>query len=487
MTPPAAESAKTQLVRNSFLLVGIESGSKLLGLIFFILLARYLGAAELGIYAAAITWANFFVLLPKFGLENLVQREVGRSPEEAWAYWRQLGTLKALLTLVALLGLALALFLAFRPHWVAMLVLGFFVCGYSFLELLNAFFRAIGRAEFEVLSRLCFSLSNLAIGIPVLVYDGRLVMVAMAQGVSVFSAVALALLLLRRLTGRRVGARPRLTYREALRQAAPFAGIVVALFCSNQMGMLILSLTATKEAVGYLAAALRLFDNLTLLPAAIMGAFLPVASQQFRRSLRAFTLTCRATLKYLFIMAAPLAVGLFWMARPLTLFLYKEQFLPVVGVFQILSPALIFSFWNYLGDNMLIARDQERRLFALAWLAAAIHIGANAVLVPWLSYRGAAWAILATQGSYCLILGYLLQRYVAPARVLQLIWRPALSAAGMGLLVWAVQDLPFLLVVILGAMAYFILLRLSGAITPAEMADLKTVCRRLPQPAAAKS
>ena len=480
--------ANTQLIRNSVLLVGIESGSKLLGLIFFILLARYLGAAELGIYAAAITWANFFVLLPKFGLENLVQREVGRSPEAAWAYWRQLGSLKAILTLAALAGLALTLMLAFPGAWPAMLLLGLFVCGYSFLELLNAFFRALGRAEFEVLSRLWFSLSNLGLGVPALIYDGRLLMVALAQGASVASAVALALILLRRLTPRSAAARQAsLTYGESLRQAAPFAGIVAALFCSNQMGMLMLSLTATKEAVGYLAAALRLFDNLTLLPAAVMGAFLPVASRQYRTSLRAFTLTCRSTLKYLFILAAPLAVGLCWLARPLTLFLYREHYLPVVGLLQILSPALICSFWNYLGDNMLIARDQEGRLFVLAWLAAAIHIGANALLVPWLSAQGAAWAIAATQGSYCLILGGLLRRYWGLAHLFQLLWRPALSALLMGLLVWRVQEWPFPIVVVLGAAVYLVLLRLSGAITAAELADLKAVYRGLPQPAAAKS
>ena len=104
--------------------------------------------------------------------------------------------------------------------------------------------------------------------------------------------------------------------------------------------------------MGYLAAGLRLFDNLTLIPAAVMGAFLPVVSRYYRTSVGAFTTTVRLTLKYLFVFSAPLAVGMICLAPQLTVFLFKDTFLPTARVLQILSLALIFSFWNYLGDRL---------------------------------------------------------------------------------------------------------------------------------------
>ena len=88
--------------------------------------------------------------------------------------------------------------------------------------------------------------------------------------------------------------------------ASPFAGILLALFLSNQIGIIILTPLAGKEDVGYFAAALRLFDPVTLIPAAIMGAFLPMMSGLHIQSLGKFVRTLRFTMKYMFILAVPL-------------------------------------------------------------------------------------------------------------------------------------------------------------------------------------
>ena len=323
------QSDSPRLIRNSIFLLGIEIVTKLLGLIFFIFLARFLGAGELGLYAYAVTLANFFVLVPKFGFESLVQREVGRNHASAWQYFRALSTLKGILALLSLLALTgVAVFTLSPEEGQTVLLVGCFVFTYSFLEFVDAFFRALERAEFEVLVRLWFSLANLTIGF-YLLYSGRgLKAVVMGQLVSVLTAVVIALVILHRvvlLVSNRLSAKGLWLY---FINATPFAGIVAALFFSNQMGILIVSFFTHKTEVGYLAAGLRLFDNLTLIPAALMGAFLPVVSRYYRTSIGAFTTTVRLTLKYLFVFSAPLAVGMFCLSPQITVFLFKDAFLP---------------------------------------------------------------------------------------------------------------------------------------------------------------
>ncbi len=353
-----------RLIRNGIFLLAIEMVTKLLGLIFFIFLARFLGAQELGLYAYAITLANFFALVPRFGFESLVQREVGRDHTLSWQYFRALSALKGALVLSVLLILAVVVVLTLPPvESQVVLLIGCFVFTYSFLEFVDAFFRALERTEFEVLVRLCFSLANLSLGFFML-YSGRgLKAVVVGQLASVLTAVFIALIILRRLSTLVSGRLHLKSLWQYFISAAPFAGIVAALYFSNQMGILLLSFFADKTEVGYLAAGLRLFDNLTLIPAAVMGAFLPVVSRYYRSSIGAFTTTLRLTLKYLFIFSAPLAVGMFCLAPQLTIFLFKEAFLPTAAALQILSLALIFSFWNYLGDNVLIAQNQEKNCF----------------------------------------------------------------------------------------------------------------------------
>lgn len=469
-----------QLLQNSLLLLGIEAGSKLLGLIFFILLARYLGARDLGLYATAVAWANLLVLLPKFGLETLVGREVGRRPTAALAYWRQLSLLKAGLMAVALLGLAGVFRLLFPAHWLLLWLLGSFVCAYSFLEFFNAFFRALGRAAGEVWGRLWFSCWNLGLGTLVLWRGGRLPAVAGTQFLSVLSSLAFAGWLLHRWIPRRAPVVLQESYPDLLRRAAPFAGITVALFCSNQAGVLLLSLLQPEKTVGYLAAGLRLFDNLTLLPAAVMGAFLPVASREYHRSLRAFVLTCRFTLKYLIILGAPVAAGLLALARSLVLVLYRQDFLPAAAVLQLLAPALLCSFWNYLGDHLLIARNREHRLVILAWLAAALHVGANALLIPRFAQLGAAAATLVTQAGYSMILLGQLWRYLGGRQLLGLVGRPIICASVMGVVVWWLQTWPLPLVIGGGAGIYLLLLGLTRTLSRQEWQYVQALWRREP-------
>jgi O-antigen/teichoic acid export membrane protein len=62
-------------LRNSILLLSAELMAKLLGVIFFVLVARSLGASQLGSYSFAVAIANLFVIAPRFGFDELVQRE----------------------------------------------------------------------------------------------------------------------------------------------------------------------------------------------------------------------------------------------------------------------------------------------------------------------------------------------------------------------------------------------------------------------------
>jgi O-antigen/teichoic acid export membrane protein len=470
------QSDSPRLIRNSIFLLGIEIVTKLLGLIFFIFLARFLGAGELGLYAYAVTLANFFVLVPKFGFESLVQREVGRNHASAWQYFRALSTLKGILALLSLLALTgVAVFTLSPEEGQTVLLVGCFVFTYSFLEFVDAFFRALERAEFEVLVRLWFSLANLTIGF-YLLYSGRgLKAVVMGQLVSVLMAVLIALVILHRvvlLMSNRLSAKGLWLY---FINATPFAGIVAALFFSNQMGILIVSFFTHKTEVGYLAAGLRLFDNLTLIPAAVMGAFLPVVSRYYRTSIGAFTTTVRLTLKYLFVFSAPLAVGMFCLAPQLTVFLFKDAFLPTARVLQILSLALIFSFWNYLGDNVLIARNQETKLLRLAWLGAGIHVATNLALIPHFSYLGACWATLLTQVFYFVILFGYMRRYLDISGLIRLIWRPTLAAVVMGLGVLELRSLPIAIVILAGMIIYALMLLVTKTLTTKELQSLKEV------------
>jgi O-antigen/teichoic acid export membrane protein len=258
---------------------------------------------------------------------------------------------------------------------------------------------------------------------------------------------------------------------------APFAGILLAIYLSNQVGVVLLPTFAGTEQVGYYAAAARLFDNLTVIPEAIMGAFLPTMSRLYVTSTGPFIRTMHFTLKYLFILSSPLAVGLIILASPITAFLYGEPFAPSAAALRILAPALVFSFWNYMGDCVLIAGNRERLLLRLTWLDAGIHILANLLLIPFFSYLGLCYAILTTQAVRFCILVFALHRYLRARTLLELAAAPGLCTLFMGGAVFVMKAWPLWFVVPAGMVIYIAALFISGTVRWTEMDHLQGTLR----------
>lgn len=462
-----------RFVRNSLVLISIEIMAKGFGVVFFVVVARFLGARDLGLYAFAMAVANFVVIPARFGFESLVQREVGRNPPLTRAYFQGLGLLKGLISL-GVFGLFLAaLALLGTGDFMVMALVAGFALVYSFMEFVDSFFRANQRPELELAVRCFFSTSNLLLGLAVLMAGWRLTGVVSSQLLSVSLAATLGVALLQRMALRVKESWDWRALRHHLAAAAPFAGILVALLLSNQIGVIILTSMAGTESAGYFAAAVRLFDAMTLIAAAVMGAFLPMMSQLYVQTLGGFVRTLNFTLKYLFILVAPLAVVSTVLAPRLIVFLYRQAFAPSIPALQILSGALFFSFWNYVSETVLIARNRERRLLKLSWLTAGISVAANLLFIAKFSYLGACWAILVTQGLYSLILfQVLMRRYLNLAGLVRLLGLPALSAALMAAVLFLLRDRQLFWSISCGILAYLGALLAFGVISRNEVGRL---------------
>lgn len=463
-----------RFVRNSLLLIGIEMLAKVLGVVFFALVARFLGARELGLLAFATAVANFIVIPARFGFETVVQRDVGRNSADTLAYFQSIGLLKGLISLGVMVIYVAALKIAANGEFTFMALVACFTLAYSFMEFINAFFRANQRPELELAVRSFFSVSNLLLGLLVLYAGWRLAGVVSSQLLSVGLAVFLGVWILRRIAPPVRSHWDRQNLRKYLAAAAPFGGILVALFFSNQIGVIILTPLAGSEEVGYFAAAARLFDALTLIPAAVMGAFLPLMSQLYVQTLSGFVRTLNFTLRYLFILTAPLVVLTIILAPKIIGFLYRQAFAPSVPALQILSGALIFSFWNCASESVLVARNRERPLLKLAWITAGIHVAANLLLIPRFTYLGASWAVLATQGLYSIILfRTLLRRYLSLAGLCRLLALPALSTALMSAALFPIRDYSLIMSIPAGLLVYVGALLALGVLSRGEMNRLQ--------------
>jgi O-antigen/teichoic acid export membrane protein len=176
------------------------------------------------------------------------------------------------------------------------------------------------------------------------------------------------------------------------------------------------------------------------------------------------------SLRFLLILALPIAVGTPFVARELILFLAGESFLPDSAiVLQILIWFLPFSFINQVTQYVLIAIHQQRHLTRAFIIGVLFNLIANLIFIPLYGYRAAAVTTILSEWALLIPFYLLIRRHLCPVPWFDVAWRPAVAAAVMGTSLWLLGDVNFLATVAVAGMVYPAALALVGGLTQRDM------------------
>jgi O-antigen/teichoic acid export membrane protein len=463
------------LARHSLILIGVEVLAKALGMLVFVMMARRVGAADLGVYAFAVSLSNLAALLPRFGFEGYVQRELARSPEAFPSLWSTIAAVKVFLSAIAVGGVLVALWLGRSPaskNWIVLLILTSTLL-YTFLLFHGACFRAFQRTEYVAQVRLAYSgfyavfgLLALQAGFGVIGVAGVLVMGG------VIGVIHSAWLLHRRvhpLTLFVDSGAIRLVFKESL----PFFLLVLVILLYNQIDVVLLSFLSGDREVGIYAAATKIFEATSLIPAGVMGTVLPALALHWAVSRPRFTATFKGAFRYLTMLGLPLAAGGTICADKLVHFLYGSQYQPSVGVLRILIWTVVFSFWNHLLFAALIAMDRERDLLKIGAGGVVVSLTMNFLLIPPYGALGSSIALVVTEAFlFFLALRPILREAKSNLDLATALFNPALCAGAMAAILWLIRGSPLPLLISVGIGVYFAGLLARGAVRPAQFKAL---------------
>jgi O-antigen/teichoic acid export membrane protein len=472
---PGTSPPPSQLARNSLILIGVEVLAKVLGMVVFVLMARKVGATELGVYAFAVSLSNLASLLPRFGFEGYVQRELPRAPETFPRLWATIVAVKLFLSTIAVGGVLVALWLGGSPApktWIVFMVL-ISTLLYMFLLFHAACFRAFQRPEYVAQVRLAYSglyailgLLALQAGLGVAGVAAVLVMVG-AIGVS-----HSAWLLHRRIHPLTLSV-DRAAIRSVLTESLPFFFLVLVILLYNQIDIVLLSFLSGDREVGVYAAATKIFEATGLIPAGVMGTVLPALAHDWAVSRPQFAATFQAAFKYLTMLGLPLAAGSTICAAKLIHLLYGSQYEPSIAVLRILIWTVVFCFWNYLLFTALIAMDRERDLVKIGACGVLVSLVFNFLLIPPYGALGSAAAAVITQAFlFLLALPPILRETKDKLDLSMALFNPAVCTGGMVAILWLIRGSPLPVLISVGIGVYSVGLLARGAVRPAQLKAL---------------
>ncbi|MEW5960692.1 MAG: polysaccharide biosynthesis C-terminal domain-containing protein, partial [Chloroflexota bacterium] len=176
------------------------------------------------------------------------------------------------------------------------------------------------------------------------------------------------------------------------------------------------------------------------------------------------------SLRFLLLLAIPLAVGTPFVARELILFLAGERFLPdSMIVLQLLIWFLPFSFINQVTQYVLIAINQQRYLTRAFVIGVLFNLMTNLIFIPLYGYRAAAVTTILSEWALLIPFYLLVRKNLCTVPWFDVVWRPAIAAMVMGATLWLIGDANFLLTIIVAGVTYFAALALVGGLTQADM------------------
>jgi O-antigen/teichoic acid export membrane protein len=473
-----------RVAKNSLLPMGLQLLNRVIDFAFAMLMLRILAPEMAGRYYFAIGFIGYFDILVRFGLGTLLTREIAKDRTHGDRYLSVTNLLRGLLWLGSLPLIALAIWVyASVGQMTADIVaaIALFAGGLIFSALADGFssvFYAYEKMEYPAAIATLTAVTRVSLGVLALLAGwGFVGLAAVSIVANILSAVLLGVLMARHCL------RPTMQWDAKLGRwmMSTSFPLMINLFLATaffRIDVLLLKPIKGDAAVGYYGAAYKYIDGLNIIPSFFTMAIFPLMSRyavSARDSLmRAYVLS----LRLLLMIALPVTVGTYFIARGLILLLGGSQYLPDSQIaLQLLIWFLPVSFINSVTQYVLIAIDEQRFLTRAFVIGVTFNLIANLIAIPRFGYKGAAVVTVLSEFALLIPFYYSVRKHLGPLPWGSLFWRPVVASLVMGGGMWLLRSLWWPLLIPIGGVIYGVALYLAGGF---RQPDMDVVWRLIP-------
>ena len=222
-----------------------------------------------------------------------------------------------------------------------------------------------------------------------------------------------------------------------------------------------LSMMQGDASVGIYSAAYKLSEPLSLIAGAIAISLFPVMAASFKTSEERLVKSYRLGVRYILIVTLPIAIGVTLLSDKVILLIYGAEFAGSAMALKILIWALVVNSGNYVLLDILSSMDKQKLNTVSIALCAVINVALNFVLIPILSYNGAAIATVATTVVLFIASFYFVSMHLQVLPIHKILVKPVISGLVMGAFIFYFIDLNLFLLALLAGIVYLVLLALK--------------------------
>ncbi len=478
------ERLTTVVARNSAFVLGSQIAIKILAFLFNVFIVRRLGDVHFGKYAAVVAYIQMFAIFSDLGMAPYALREIARNRKSIYWLLPNLVTLRLILSSLVVAGVTTGVYLLGKdPSF----VLGVFIAGcslfiYSFQGPLDTTLMAWERLDLSAKYTLVNQLVFWAFGALLLLAGSGYIGLLMAMLLGVTSVTLLS--------GRTVAREVKFgdlkvdwrRWRPLLLAGLPFGVSGISFVLESNFDIAFMSFALTDAVVGWYAVAYTLAVVMMPVAQSVCQSMYPTLVREHALGVNPIGPVIAKTLKYLLLLALPVAVGGTLVSDKLIRLLYTDQFAASGLIFALLIWDLPAFFITELTGPTCLVLGLEKKVARVNMFNAIIHVALDIVLIPTLGVMGAAIAEVGARWLRVALHWRLLGTdRLTGGRWLSLV-RVTLSALAMGAVVFLLRDMHLFVMVGVGAVVYLVLILVTKAVEPQEIRQMVRMISRRGSP-----
>jgi O-antigen/teichoic acid export membrane protein len=448
--------AKLIAQNTGYLIVG-NLLSKITSLFSVILIARYLGDIGYGKYSFAFAFISFFSIISELGIYQILVRDISRDPEIARKMIGSAILIKSALAVLAFIAAILSIRIMgytdanIKAVEIAALLL--------FIEIFNpysAIYEASLKMKYPIFFLLIGNLLMLALIALVKYSNLGLNFIILATLVPNVIKNTLIFLFSIRHEKMRFDVDFKIC-KYLVKSSLPLALSSVFTIIYYRIDTVMLSMMVGDASVGIYSAAYKISEAFILIPSILMTSIYPLMSKHLENSNNILAFSYEKSIKYLFSLALPIAVGITMLSDKIILTIYGDGFRGSIVALQILIWATALIFLNYTSNSLFVATKRQNFVLFFTGAGAIINILLNLVLIPKYSYSGASIATVLTEFSTLIITFYWMPSIISKKRLItQNFSCIAATIVMAAFLFTGIKNYLGLLIIIPSAIIYFV-------------------------------
>lgn len=382
------------------------------GFIWTILMARYLGVAKYGIFGFAVSLTGILCILFDFGIGMYSVRHIATDYDSAPKYLGNAIPLKGLFSIFGFIVILIVLILM-RCDELTITVTMLFTIEQiikKFVELMNAVFQAFEEGKFQGISNTLLNILLLIFILITIYTDLGLYGIAISYIIAnILALIYCYYVLIKHLTTPCYELDKEFCKMITL-AALPFAATAILSSIYYSIDMVMLTNMVGNYATGIYNATYKLIGVLTLFYGIYSAVIFPVMSKLFKNDEKLLLTLYEKSIKYLMLAIIPLAIATMFYSKDIITLIYGHQYDASSSVLCILIWTVCLLFISGAGNTLLNASYKEVSVTKIYAIAAVFNVVLNIILIPFLSYDGAAITTVLSDALIVILQSYVIYK-----------------------------------------------------------------------------